>query len=37
MPIDPGYFTEQFDENQGQFVIYRAGMRKSISTPRERP
>jgi len=35
MPIDPGYITEQFDDNQGQFVIYRAGMGKSVSTPSE--
>jgi len=34
-PIDPGYLTEQFDENQGQFVIYRAGMGPSVSTPSE--
>jgi hypothetical protein len=34
-PTDPGYITQQFDENQGQFVIYRAGMGKSVSTPSE--
>jgi hypothetical protein len=34
-PIEPGYFTQRFDENQGQFVIYRAGMGKSVSTPSE--
>jgi hypothetical protein len=34
-PIEPGYVTQQFDENQGQFVIYRAGMGKSVSTPSE--
>ncbi|HKC01256.1 MAG TPA: DUF3604 domain-containing protein [Terriglobales bacterium] len=34
-PIDPGYLTQRFNENQGQFIIYHAGMGKRVPPPSE--